>query len=308
MRRIPVILDTDIGLDIDDTWALAFLLGCPEFDVKLITTVFGDTRAKATLTARLLTELGRTEVPIGIGVGSSMALSPQMQLVEGFAVDRYLGEVFEDGVKAMADVVFDSADPVTIIAIGPASNLASCLERFPAVVESSRIVGMYGSVRLGYGSSDSPSPECNVVCDVAAAQKVFGSSWPMTIAPLDTCGDLVLEGRRYERFARAAASGDGRDGTAAQANAAWAIMSHYEAFLTPGIPDGQSTVLFDVVAVYLALKEEAFEVERLRLSVTDDGYTVEDPKGDAIDAAMRWKLPSEREALAEMLLARLGVA
>ena len=55
---IPVIVDTDIGHDVDDVWALAFLLRCPELDVKLITTTTGDTLYRARLTAKLLENLG----------------------------------------------------------------------------------------------------------------------------------------------------------------------------------------------------------------------------------------------------------
>ncbi|MBC8270504.1 MAG: nucleoside hydrolase, partial [Gammaproteobacteria bacterium] len=50
----PVILDTDIGFDVDDVWALAFLLRCPELDIKLITTDTGDTHYSAKIVAKLL--------------------------------------------------------------------------------------------------------------------------------------------------------------------------------------------------------------------------------------------------------------
>ena len=53
-KKIPVILDTDIGEDIDDTWAMGFLLKCPELDVKLITTATDDTFLKAKLVAKFL--------------------------------------------------------------------------------------------------------------------------------------------------------------------------------------------------------------------------------------------------------------
>jgi len=52
--RIPVILDTDIGTDIDDTWALAMLLRCPELDVRLILSDTGNTEYRARIIARLL--------------------------------------------------------------------------------------------------------------------------------------------------------------------------------------------------------------------------------------------------------------
>ena len=64
----PVILDTDIGFDVDDVWALAFLLRCPELDIKLITTDTGDTHYSAKIVAKLLQIAGRTDIPIGIGI------------------------------------------------------------------------------------------------------------------------------------------------------------------------------------------------------------------------------------------------
>ncbi|HEC38499.1 MAG TPA: nucleoside hydrolase, partial [bacterium] len=59
-KKIPVILDTDIGMDIDDTWALGLILKCPELDVKLITTSSDNTTIKAKLVAKFLEIAERT--------------------------------------------------------------------------------------------------------------------------------------------------------------------------------------------------------------------------------------------------------
>lgn len=67
-RPIPVILDTDIGTDIDDTWALAIMLNCPELDVKLVTSDTGDTIYRSKLIARMLEVADRTDIPVGIGI------------------------------------------------------------------------------------------------------------------------------------------------------------------------------------------------------------------------------------------------
>ena len=67
-RKIPVIFDTDICDDIDDTWALALLLQSPEFDVKLVVTAVGNTVSKAKTVAKFLEIAGRTDIPVGIGV------------------------------------------------------------------------------------------------------------------------------------------------------------------------------------------------------------------------------------------------
>lgn len=71
---IPVILDTDIGLDVDDVWALAHLLNCPELDIKLITTCTGDTTYRAALVAKMLEVAGRTDISIGVGLAGKGSL------------------------------------------------------------------------------------------------------------------------------------------------------------------------------------------------------------------------------------------
>ena len=65
---IPVIFDTDIGDDIDDTWALGFLLRSPELDVKLVVGDDGKSEYRAKLLAKFLETAGRTDIPVGIGM------------------------------------------------------------------------------------------------------------------------------------------------------------------------------------------------------------------------------------------------
>ncbi len=68
MTKTPVILDTDIGDDIDDTWALVYLLKSQSLAPKLITTVAGNTKKKGKIVAKILKIAGRTKIPIGFGV------------------------------------------------------------------------------------------------------------------------------------------------------------------------------------------------------------------------------------------------
>src|SRR5215831_13245442 len=64
---IPVILATDIGDDIDDTWALGLLLKCPELDLKLVVTEYGKAEYRAKLLAKFLQTTGRAQVPVAVG-------------------------------------------------------------------------------------------------------------------------------------------------------------------------------------------------------------------------------------------------
>jgi len=86
-HKIPVILDTDGGGDIDDTWALAMLLKCPELDLKLVVTDTGNTTYRAQVAAKLLEVAGRTGVPVAIGIHQSDGRGPQAPWVEGYGLD-----------------------------------------------------------------------------------------------------------------------------------------------------------------------------------------------------------------------------
>jgi len=294
---ISVIFDTDIGGDIDDTWALAYLLRSPELDLKLVVTDFGDTVYRAKVAAKLLEVAGRDDVPIGIGLRQSEEGGPQQEWVETYALENYPGVVHQDGVQAMIDTIRSAKEPITIIGVGPAPNLKAALERAPDIAQKARFVGMYGSVRVGYNGSPKPEAEWNVRADVEAVRAILAAPWEVTLTPLDTCGLLKLTGNRY------AAVRDSKDPLAQ------AIIENYRLWL-PLIdwlpkttdPDLESTVLFDIVAVYLAFAEDYVEIEEIGLRVTDEGMTVEDKGGRRTRCAMVWK---SRDGLESQIVERL---
>ena len=191
----PVVLDTDIGFDVDDVWALAFMLKCPELDIKLITTNTGDTEYSATLVGKMLEIAGRTDIPIGIGLPIDAVGRTHSAWLRSYQVMDYPGEVQADGVRAIVDTITAATGQVTIVCIGPLANIAAALIRAPEIVGKSRFIGMHGSIRKGYNGIDKPMKEYNVLKHKAACQKVFSTPWDISITPLDTCGIVSL---RYE--------------------------------------------------------------------------------------------------------------
>ena len=87
--KTPVILDTDIGDDIDDTWALAMFLKSPDLDLKLVTTTCGKAEYRAKLIAKLLTAAGRTDIPIGLGEGGLAGTGGQQAWCRGLPFPRH---------------------------------------------------------------------------------------------------------------------------------------------------------------------------------------------------------------------------
>src|SRR5574344_616647 len=119
-----VIIDTDVGCDIDDIWAICLLLSSEAVDVKMISVTNGDVVYKATLIAKILTLLDRTEIPIAIGTptGGADAITPQKRWIGDFSLKNYKGVVYEDYVSAYNKVIRDLSE-VFVIALGPFTYL-----------------------------------------------------------------------------------------------------------------------------------------------------------------------------------------
>lgn len=309
--KTPVIFDTDIGGDIDDTWALALLLQSPELDVKLVTTEVGDTRSKAKTVAKLLETVGRTDIPVGVGLRQHERGNRQEEWAKGYDLSSYPGTVHEDGVKAMIETIMDSPRTIRVVAVGPVPNVAEALEREPGIAGRAEFVGMHGSVRRGYNGSPEPDAEYNVRADADAAQKVLSALWEKTtITPLDTCGIVHLGGERYQRVLQ---------NDSALTNA---LIENYRAWYRRGVRNSSqdlsadqvekrverkvgssSTTLFDTVAIYLAVSQDLVKMEELPITVTDDGYTRIDRRdGTPILCATEWK---DLDAYNDWLVRRL---
>ena len=285
---IPVILDTDLGDDIDDTWALAMLLGSPQVDVKLIVTASDDTPTKTRLVAKILEGMGRTDILLARGVKNSDNKINQAEWLGDYQLTQYNGKVIEDGVGALIDEVKKAKEKITLCVIGPQTNIKAALERDPSIAEKARVVLMAGSVHIGYDGNEGRSPEWNVVKDVPAAKAVFAASWEITMAPLDICGTLRLSGPRYNAV---------KDSKGPLASVTidnyehWTNRKHH--------PADSSSILFDTAATYLVFDEALMEIDTVKLSIDDKGNTVPDEKGRPVRCALRWK---DRDAFERLLV------
>jgi inosine-uridine nucleoside N-ribohydrolase len=297
-KGMPVILTTDIGDDIDDTWALGFLLKCPELDLKLAVTDYGKAEYRAKLLAKFLQTCGRSDVAIGKGAdleprGSGL----QSPWIEKYDLAFYPGKVHEDGVQAIIDTIMTSPTPVTLICIGPMPTVAAALSREPRIASRARFVGMDGSIRVGYGSSKEVCAEWNVKAAPAAARQALSAPWDITITPLDTCGLVSIDGARYQRLL------DSNDPVVRTIIENYRIWSRGNKSAAEA--EHRSSTLFDTVAVYLAFAHSLCKMERLRIRVTEDGFTRIDPAGKKMEVATGWKkLDGYRDLLVNRLLAQ----
>jgi inosine-uridine nucleoside N-ribohydrolase len=298
-HRIPVVFHTDIGTDIDDTWALAQLLRSPELDLKLVLVDTGDTQYRAKIVAKLLEIAGRTDVVIGLGVSGPMPEQEHNQAawVKGYDLTKFPGKVVDDGIGALITTVMQSPEPITIISVGAVPGLAAALKREPSIAPKARFVGMHGSFDVGYGGGK-PSAESNVKLDPAALRTVLAAHWQdALLTPLDTCGNVRLAGENYHAIWCATS-----DPLLRGVIEGYCVFAPHVTWMNCDFFATRSTTLFDCVAVYLAYSEELVETESLLCKVTDDGFTIRDPEGSPVRVAIRWK---SREAFETQLTTRL---
>ena len=296
---IPLILDTDIGTDVDDVWALVFLLNCPEVDIKLITTATGDTQYRARIVAKILASLGRTDIPIGVGLFLDRSEQTHEDWLGNYSLSDYPGEVIQDGVGAICDQVLSSEKSPTLLSIGPLPNISAAISRQPEIVHVSRFVGMHGSLRRGYLDSQKPAREYNVRLHALSCRHVFLSDWHKTITPLDSCGNVYLD---EERFKKLLDSGSDSARVVLAAHDSWyEAIKDWPMYQHLKLQE-RSSILFDCVAAYLAFSEEFLRIEELPILVTKDGKTLIDERGKTIRCATDW---FDKERFLDMLVERL---
>jgi inosine-uridine nucleoside N-ribohydrolase len=197
-EKIPILLDTDIGSDVDDAFALTLILDSPEFDLLGVTTVSGDTVARARLAAKMLDVAGRPDIPVAAGEPGKPLPIEQSQWADGFKSPALLTT---KAVDFLQDQIDHSADPVTLIAIGPLTNVAALLNQDPAAAKRIKVIAlMGGSVYRGYQPGSPPEPEYNIKLDPEAARIVFSSGVPILMAPLDSTSMLKLDAAARQRI------------------------------------------------------------------------------------------------------------
>jgi inosine-uridine nucleoside N-ribohydrolase len=259
-----VIIDTDIGDDVDDAFAVALALQSPELKILGITTAWGNTPLRAKLLGRFLQETQRTEIPIAVGTEKYPAKGKlnfsQAKYAEG-GPDRTLPAA----VDFLLAQIRQHPGEITLIAIGPETNIGAAIARDPETFRKlKRVVLMGGSIYRGYDGfpyptgKPQPQPEWNILCDIPAAQKLFTSGLPLYVMPLDSTQIKLQELERARIFSTGTSITDAL-------TVLYYQWSSYGNQITP--------TLFDAVAVAYAIKPDLCPTTPLRLRVDEQGST-----------------------------------
>ena len=265
MARPRVLIDTDPG--VDDAVAILLALASPEIEVVGIVAVAGNVPLEKTvLNARRIVALaGRHDVPVAAGCGEPLS----EQLGEDSVVHGHdgLGDLDWDepavtldprhGVELIADLIRQG--PLTIVAIGPLTNLAVLLQRHPGIEGGvDHLVIMGGA---SFEGNVTPAAEFNIWADPEAARLVFAADWRITLMPLDLTHQAYLNDDDLDYF-NSLGSEVGRRIAA--------MLEPYAQFHDRWYGN-RDVIMHDAMAVYELLDSAAIDKQGVRLAVETNG-------------------------------------
>jgi inosine-uridine nucleoside N-ribohydrolase len=283
-----VIIDTDIGDDIDDAFAVGLALSSPELKVLGITSAWGDTELRSRMLDRLLCETGRSDIPVGTGIktASKTAFSQAAWAKAGEA------HAHGDAVDFLLEQIRKNPGEITLIAIAPLTNIGVAIDRNPETFKKlKRVVLMGGSIRrgyddLGYAPPHGPDAEYNIAMDPSAAQKLLKSGVPVYMMPLDSTQLKLDEVKRAMLSTVSTPLTDSLEVLTAE----WQTAAHQ---ITP--------TMFDVVAAAYAVNSDLCPATPLHVEIDSAGFTRESPGAANVQVC----LDSDSDRFFQFLMPRL---
>jgi len=301
---LPLLLDTDLGTDVDDAIALAYLAKSERFELLGVTTVNGDVHRRAALATAVLRIAGREDVPVGVGASTALGGGTTRSMPAGIVASGP-ADPLPDPVPTAEDVITGAlsaaTEPVHVCAVGAFTNVAAVLRDHPELHE--RVAGLHlmgGCLRehaLVPGGPSRPAvPEFNLNGDAVAAAVCLGLPLPLRLAPLDATNVVM-----FDDGDRAAIGSCGALGEALGAQ-----MDEWCALLRSRSddPDVPRVRLHDPLTIVGIAMPEVEQRDEVRLSLhgaPGEAFFVESPHGRDVTVVRSVDAARVREELVEVI-------
>lgn len=196
MEKYKILIDTDLGDDVDDAAAIMLALGCPDLEILGITTVYKDSGKRKEMAEDLLRRWGRADIPVHTGRGRALLeteerdVDPPIQ----YAILGKDGKTAVDFSETAVDFILETVkkEPeLVILEMGCMTNLAQAFLREPERMKKVRIIAMGGAFF-------NTAPEWNIICDPEAAAVVVEQSENLVMMGLDVTKYLKVSPDRVD--------------------------------------------------------------------------------------------------------------
>lgn len=260
MKKIPVIFDTDPG--IDDAIALALALKSKELDIRLVTTVAGNVGIdKTTKNALDLVHFfNRDDIVVAKGATEPLIIEHEDAVeyhgVTGLGtinLEQSPNKAYDNAVYKMYEVIKNSNEKITIIAIGPLTNVALLIKAFPEVKDKiEQIVMMGGATHRG---NKEVMAEYNIAVDPHSAKIVFNSGIKMALLTLEIGNSAKISESEMKTV------------DSVEGQFCYKLLVDYK-----GAKVNTYAAIYDATAVAYLVKPEMFEIKKLFADVEINGY------------------------------------
>jgi pyrimidine-specific ribonucleoside hydrolase len=299
-HNAALIVDSD--MDSSDVMALPYLLAQPDLKILAITVpATGVAHCPVgAVHAASLVEMMQRDIPVACGSGSDRSgVHAFPDWLRSFADDAYglnldppARPPFGDAVALLDSALSDAAEPVTILTLGPLTNIAQLLEQHPDSASRIASVVMMGGAFDVAGNVEADAavgdPEWNIWADPAAARAVVTSGIPITMVPLDATADVPVTADLVTHLQ------GGHDAVAA--DLAYELMVR-----NPVLATGSQFFWDQLTAVALD-HPEVLRTERLHVTVTTDGAAIGRTLRDASAVEVAVALGADRDAFMNAFL------
>lgn len=280
---IPVIIDTDPG--VDDAMAIAYALAHPEIVLLALTTVFGNTNLDATTRNAqwLLDVFGASSVEVARGAAEPLQQAP-LQYAEFVHGADGIGNIYPDApvtlnpsaryakiqAKPAAQYIVDAArarpGEITLVAIGPLTNVAAALALEPALPSLLRSLVVMGGTLIEPGNV-TPAAEANFFNDPHAADAVVSADWPATIVGLDVTHRIMIA----DSDLNLVGDSGSKAGRVIRESSRFYVDFYTNKRAARGIASEPSCAMHDAAAIACVVMPDAFETVSGAARVVPDG-------------------------------------
>ncbi|MCX7642316.1 MAG: nucleoside hydrolase [Armatimonadetes bacterium] len=254
---VKLFIDTDIGSNVDDAFALALAAKLPNVEIIGVTTVGSMVAVRAQLARKILTTVGKRGVPVSAGCAQGLIEPPSRHVPEQSSVLDEVDKLFfppANGVDLLRDAIRRHPGELIIVTLGAMTNLALALRTEPALCRLIRKVVMMA------GTEASHYAETNVRNDPEAACIVFNSGVPFIMVPKDVTQHAIMPKELMDRV---------KNSDSPLCKLLWEKTKIW--MQTTG---ASAPTLNDPLAIAIAVKPELAKLERVRVEVELHGtYT-----------------------------------
>lgn len=202
--KIPTIIDTDPGHD--DALAIMLAVKSGKFDIKAITSVAGNSTIENTTrnTRYILKLLDREDIPVFSGSEKPLKRDLFKAVVHGKSglegIDpKNEAKLTYNGVDKILSTIKNSSEKITIITLGPLTNIAKAIKKSPEIMSKVKEIVIMGGAIKSSGNKNRVA-EFNIFCDPEAADIVFRFNVRKKLIPLDACNQVKLQIRDFEKI------------------------------------------------------------------------------------------------------------